>query len=321
MKKEQIGRLAPTPSGRMHLGNIFCALLSWLSAKKSSGKILLRIEDLDTMRAPREFAVLLEEDFRWLGLCWDEGGSLGGPAGSYYQSERTEIYLDCLEKLDALDLTYPCFCSRAELHAAEAPHFSDGRFIYSGRCRGLSTGEIAEKRCLRPPATRIQVPAETISFDDLHYGFQEGRLAEVCGDFVIRRADGVFAYQLATAVDDAVMGVTEVVRGDDLLTSTFQQIWLQNTLRLPSPKYGHIPLLAAPDGRRLSKRDGDLDIGVLRQRFPRPEPVIGLLGFLAGLLDRPEPAAAGELIPLFDWKKLPHGEVTLTKELCRKFIQ
>ena len=320
MKKEQIGRLAPTPSGRMHLGNIFCALLSWLSAKKSSGKILLRIEDLDTMRAPREFAALLEEDFRWLGLCWDEGGSLGGPAGSYYQSERTEIYLDCLEKLDALDLTYPCFCSRAELHAAEAPHFSDGRFIYSGRCRGLSGEEIAEKRRLRPPATRIQVPAEAICFDDLRYGPRKGLLTEVCGDFVIRRADGVFTYQLATAVDDAFMGVTQVVRGSDLLNSTFQQLWLQKALGLPSPEYGHIPLLTASDGRRLSKRDGDLDIGALRQRFSRPEPIIGLLGFLAGLLEKPEPAAAKELVPIFDWEKVPDGEVALTEALCQRLL-
>ncbi|MCI8601852.1 MAG: tRNA glutamyl-Q(34) synthetase GluQRS [Oscillospiraceae bacterium] len=312
---ETVGRLAPTPSGRMHLGNVFCALLAWLSARQAGGKVLLRIEDLDQVRAPRRYAGLLEEDFCWLGISWDEGGSRGGPQGPYYQSERSEIYLQCLQKLEKL--TYPCFCSRAELHAAEAPHMSDGRFLYTGRCRGLTAAEIAEKRRQRPPAVRIAVPEETIRFDDLRDGPQQALLTKACGDFVIRRADGVFAYQLATAADDALMGVTQVVRGSDLLGSTFQQRWLQKLLGLPSPRYGHIPLLTAPDGRRLSKRDGDLDLGALRQRGVRPERITGLLGYLAGLLEKPEEASPGALIPLFDWAKIPKQEVALTETHCR----
>lgn len=314
MSEQVVGRFAPTPSGRMHLGNVFCALLSWLSAKSQGGRVILRIEDLDPMRAPRVYAGLLEDDFRWLGLTWDEGGSGGGPAGSYYQSERTAVYLDAYDRLAALELLYPCFCSRAELHAAEAPHFSDGRFLYSGRCRALTPQQVAEKRLHRAPADRVRVPERVIRFNDLHYGPQGEQLDLACGDFIIRRADGVFAYQLAAAVDDALMGVTQVVRGRDLLSSTPRQIWLQETLGLSSPQYGHIPLLTAPDGRRLSKRDGDLDLGALRERFPTPEPLLGLLGWLAGLLDRPEPAAARELIPLFSWDKIPREDIVLGPE-------
>ncbi|MBR6791090.1 MAG: tRNA glutamyl-Q(34) synthetase GluQRS [Oscillospiraceae bacterium] len=310
-----VGRFAPTPSGRMHLGNVFCALLSWLSAKSKGGRIVLRIEDLDTQRAPRHFADLLEQDFRWLGLVWDEGGSTGGPHMNYYQSERTEIYLDFYDRLEKMGLIYPCFCSRAELHSAEAPHMSDGRFLYTGRCRDLTPDEQAALRKTRKPAARVRVPEKTVFFDDLHYGPQKEDLFTECGDFVIRRGDGVFAYQLATAIDDALMGVTEVIRGNDLLSSSPRQIWLQQTLGLPSPAYGHIPLLTAPDGRRLSKRDGDLDLGALQQRFPGPEPIIGMLGYLAGLIDRPEPVKAEELIPLFDWKKVPKGDISMTAEM------
>lgn len=310
-----VGRFAPTPSGRMHLGNVFCALLSWLSAKSKGGRIVLRIEDLDTQRAPRHFADLLEQDFRWLGLVWDEGGSAGGPHGSYYQSERTEIYLDHYAKLDELGLIYPCFCSRAELHSAEAPHMSDGRFLYTGRCRSLTPDRRAELSRTRKPAARVLVPEKTICFDDLHYGPQQEDLLTECGDFVIRRGDGVFAYQLATAVDDALMGVTEVIRGNDLLSSSPRQIWLQQTLGLPSPRYGHIPLLTAPDGRRLSKRDGDLDLGALQTRFAGPEPIIGMLGYLAGLIDRPEPVKAAELIGLFSWDKVPAGDISMTAQM------
>ena len=303
------GRFAPTPSGRMHLGNAFCSLLSWLSAHSQGGRVILRIEDLDPERAPRAYAGLLEEDLRWLGLDWDEGGSDGGPAGSYFQSERTEIYCRYLNRLQEMGLLYPCFCSRAELHTAEAPHYSDGRFIYTGRCRNLTEADIDRLSARRKPAVRIRVPEETIIFEDLHYGVQKELLSKECGDFILRRADGVFAYQLAAAIDDALMGVTEVVRGSDLLSSSPRQIWLQQILGLPSPRYGHVPLLTAGDGRRLSKRDGDLDMGALRQRFSSPEPIIGILGWLAGLLEKPQPVSARELIPLFDWAKVPKNDI------------
>ncbi len=315
------GRFAPTPSGRMHLGNVFCSLLSWLSARSQGGKVILRIEDLDPERAPLAYADLLEEDLCWLGLDWDEGGSRGGPDGPYFQSRRTEIYLAYFQKLKEMGLFYPCFCSRTELHSAEAPHRSDGRFLYTGRCRNLTPEEATSRAKTRKPAVRIRVPEEWVAFDDLHYGPQRELLSRDCGDFIVRRADGVFAYQLAAALDDALMGVTEVVRGSDLLSSSPRQIWLQSLWGFSPPRYGHIPLLTAEDGRRLSKRDGDLDLGVLRQRVSGPEPILGLLGWLAGLIDRPEPVTAAQLIPEFSWEKLPKADILLPKEALEHLLK
>lgn len=311
MDRPVAGRFAPTPSGRMHLGNAFCSLLAWLSARSQGGRIILRIEDLDPERSPMAYAELLEDDLRWMGLFWDEGGKEGGPHAPYYQSKRTEIYRSYFSKLEERGLLYPCFCSRTELHSAEAPHRSDGRFLYTGRCRNLTPEEVAEHRKTRKPAARIRVPETVVFFDDLHYGHQEELLSRDCGDFIVRRADGVFAYQLAAALDDALMGITEVVRGSDLLSSSPRQIWLQSLFGFSPPRYGHIPLLAAADGRRLSKRDGDLDLGTLRRRFPSPEPILGLLGWLSGLLDRPEPVKAKELIPLFDWSRIPKEDIRI----------
>ncbi len=309
------GRFAPTPSGRMHLGNLLCALLAWLSARAEGGRVVLRIEDLDAMRSPRAYADLLEDDLRWLGLSWDEGGSSGGPDGPYYQSERTALYRAALARLEEQGLVYPCFCSRAQLHAAQAPHLSDGRVLYSGACRDLSAQEVAQRRRERPPALRLRVSDETVSFVDKHLGPYSENLQRECGDFLVCRSDGVFAYQLAVVVDDAAMGVTQVVRGADLLSSTPRQLYLYRLLGLPAPTFAHIPLLTAPDGRRLSKRDGDLDLGAIRRRLPGPEPLLGLLGWLCGLLERPEPVRAQELIPLFSWAKIPRGDLSLPASL------
>ena len=215
-----VGRFAPSPSGRLHLGNLACSLLAWLSAKSQGGRVVLRIEDLDAERCPRKFADLLEEDLKWLGLVWDEGGSSGGPHGPYYQSECAPIYEQAYAKLEQQGLVYPCFCSRAQLHAASAPHTSDGNVIYPGTCRDLTPAQIAEKRKIKAPAYRLRVPDEEISFVDGCMGRHSENLLRDCGDFYLRRADGVFAYQLAVVVDDARMGVTEVVRGSDLLSST-----------------------------------------------------------------------------------------------------
>jgi len=202
------GRFAPSPSGRLHLGNLACSLLAWLSAKSQGGRIVLRIEDLDAERCPRVYADLLEQDLAWLGLTWDEGGSTGGAHAPYYQSECGDIYTQSYRKLEQRGLVYPCFCSRSQLHAASAPHTSDGNVIYPGTCRGLTPEEIAEKRKKKAPAYRLMVPDEEITFTDGCMGTHTENLLRDCGDFYLRRADGVFAYQLAVVVDDARMGVT-----------------------------------------------------------------------------------------------------------------
>ena len=295
------GRFAPTPSGRMHLGNAFAALVAWLSVRAANGRMVLRVEDLDPRAASRERAELLMDDLRWLGLDWDEG--------PYWQSERGPRYDEAIARLDAAGLTYPCFCTRAELHAASAPHASDGTPVYAGTCRGLSAQEVARRSAVRPPATRLRVPdaddpAGTIEFRDLAYGPRREVLARECGDFLVRRSDGVVAYQLAVVVDDALMGVTQVVRGRDLLGSCARQLYLARLLGFPAPEYGHVPLLVAPDGRRLAKREKDLDLGALRASGVRPERVISTLACAAGLAEPGWEGRPSELVGGFSWERL-----------------
>lgn len=307
------GRFAPTPSGRMHLGNVYCVLLSWLSVRAQNGTFILRIEDLDNQRCPmNENARILEEDLRWLGLDWDEGGSLGGPHESYYQSERFDYYREQYEAIQKQTVLYPCFCSRKDLlHCTTAPHASDGHFVYPGTCRHLSEAEREEKRQKKAPSMRLCVPDQIISFEDSICGTYAQNLKTECGDFIIRRADGIYAYQLAVVADDAAMGITEVIRGNDLLSSTPAQLYLYELMHKTPPHFAHIPLLVDESGRRLSKRDQDLDLGALRKRFSGPEPILGVLGYLAGLLPGAEPATAKELIPLFTLSKLPTHNQTL----------
>ena len=302
------GRYAPSPSGRMHLGNLCCCLLAWLSAKSKGGQVLLRIEDLDTLRCPRVFADAIVDDLAWLGLSAD------GPDPVPYQSERSELYQHYYDVLADRGLVYPCFCSRSQLHAASAPHRSDGQVVYQGTCRGLSPEEIAAKRKTKAPAWRVQVPDEIIGFTDGHMGWYEENLARDCGDFYLRRGDGVFAYQLAVVVDDALMGVTEVVRGADLLSSTPRQLWLYRELGLPAPQFYHLPLLLAPDGRRLSKRDGDQSLANLRARFS-PEEVVGRLAFAVGLQDAPRPRTPQSLVSDFSWARIPKHDILLPENL------
>lgn len=309
-----IGRYAPSPSGRMHLGNLCCCLLAWLSAKSKGGKVVLRIEDLDEARCPRKFAELLQQDLDWLGLSADEGGDKGGPDGPYYQSERSEIYQQFYDVLWKKGLVYPCFCSRSQLHAADAPHRSDGQVVYAGTCRNLTPEQVAEKSRRRPPAWRVRVPDETVGFTDGHLSYYEENLARDCGDFYLRRADGVFAYQLAVVVDDALMGVTQVVRGADLLSSTPRQLWLYRTLGLNAPDFFHMPLLLAPDGRRLSKRDGDESLEHLQAKYT-PEEIIGRLAYACGLQKAPDPRTPAELADGFSWEKVPRQDILLPEGL------
>ena len=302
------GRYAPSPSGRMHLGNLCCCLLAWLSAKSKGGQVLLRIEDLDTLRCPRVFADAIVDDLAWLGLSAD------GPDPVPYQSERSELYQHYYDVLADRGLVYPCFCSRSQLHAASAPHRSDGQVVYQGTCRGLTPAEIAARSKTKAPAWRVQVPDEVIGFTDGHMGWYEENLARDCGDFYLRRGDGVFAYQLAVVVDDALMGVTEVVRGADLLSSTPRQLWLYRELGLPAPQFYHLPLLLAPDGRRLSKRDGDQSLENLRARFS-PEEVVGRLAFAVGLQDAPRPRTPQSLVSDFSWARIPKHDILLPENL------
>lgn len=309
------GRFAPTPSGFLHLGNIFCSLLAWLSAKSQGGSIILRIEDLDSMRCPRTNADRLAFDLEWLGLTWDEGAYTDTVNESYFQSQRFAIYEEYFNKLQEQGHIYPCFCSRGELHAANAPHLSDGRVIYPGTCYRLTPEQRLAKAAQRQPAYRVHVPDEAIFFEDGHYGYQRFLLAKENGDFIVRRSDGVYAYQLAVTIDDALMGVTEVVRGWDLLSSSPLQIYLHRLLGFKPPSYTHIPLLTAPDGRRLAKRDQDMDVELMRKDYGSPEPIIGYLAYLAGQLDHYEPLKAEDLLPIFDMNKIPQHNIIVPAQL------
>lgn len=270
------GRFAPSPSGRMHLGNIAAAYASWKSVRERGGKWILRIEDIDRGRSRLEWAKWIEDDLHWLGLDWDEGG-LGshGEYGPYVQSERDAFYEAALEKLSEAGLTYPCWCTRGEVMAARAPHASDGHVVYSGHCRP-EPGKIVTPKEGRNPALRLIVPDKDISYVDRIAGRQSFNLARDCGDFIVRRSDGGWAYQLAVVVDDALMGVTEVVRGEDLLESTAQQLYLYELLGWKAPEFAHIPLLRNEAGQRLSKRDGSLSMAELRKTHT-PAEVLAML--------------------------------------------
>lgn len=303
-----VGRFAPSPSGRMHLGNAFAALLAWLSVRAQGGTMVLRIEDLDPARCRPEYAAQLRADLRWLGLDWDEGGL--EPA--YMQSCRGEHYRAAFEKLRAMDLVYPCWCTRSQRLAASAPHRGEAGESGACPCARLTAAERAARTALRAPAWRVRVPDETMEVADGHMGPCRENLRRDCGDYLIRRSDGVWAYQLAVVADDAAMRVTRVVRGCDLLSSAPRQVWLHRTLGYEPPEFFHVPLLVDGAGRRLSKRDGDLDMGALRQRY-RPEELLGLLGWLSGLLDRPEPILPYELAGIFHWAKVPRDDIVIDK--------
>lgn len=310
------GRFAPSPSGRMHLGNIITALLAWLDVRSVGGTMVLRMEDLDPDRCKEEYAAQLARDLEWLGLDWDEGYGTGGPHGPYSQSMRDDIYIQHLELLKGKGLVYPCWCTRAQRLAASAPHLGENRGDGSCSCRNLSHAQREEmlKSTGRAPALRAAVPDEDISFVDGNCGQYKENLCRDCGDFLVRRADGVCAYQLAVTVDDALMGITRVVRGRDLLSSTPRQIWLHKQLGYEPPKYLHTPLLLASDGRRLSKREKDLDMGALKDRYT-PEELMGRLAVLSGLRDKIEPASAKELIKEFSWDKIPKADIYLPDEM------
>lgn len=267
-----VGRYAPSPTGDLHLGNLRTALLAWKSARDAGGVFILRIEDIDKPRSVPGSEERILDDLRWLGLDWDEGPDVGGPAGPYRQSERDGFYDAALGELRAAGRLFACTCSRRDLREASAPHGPEGP-VYKGNCRGRTGPELdtvlAQARGgpapTQPTSVRFRVDDDaSTGFLDAALGRQEFHLAELSGDFVVRRRDRLWAYQLACAVDDALMGITHVVRGADLLTSTPRQIAIIEALGLPAPRYEHIALVADADGRRMSKRDGSLSLARLR---------------------------------------------------------
>ena len=279
----------------MHLGNIYTALLSWLSVKSRGGQWILRIEDLDPQRSKPEYARMIEDDLRWLGLEWDEGGQEGkGSNGPYMQSQRHQFYEEALERLKSTGLCYPCTCTRADILATQAPHESDGRVVYKGTCRPSVMPSPYDMEN-HHASVRLCVPDEEISFIDRIKGIQSVNLARHCVDFILRRGDGAWAYQLAVVVDDALMGVTEVVRGDDLLLSAAQQIYLYRLLGFDPPEFAHVPLVCNEAGVRLSKRDRSLSMEYLRGHHS-PEEILGMAAHRAGLIPSPTPVSLSELL-------------------------
>ena len=298
--RKVVGRFAPTPSGRMHLGNVFAALIAWLGVRSADGELVLRMEDLDTQRTSAEFAQVLRQDLAWLGLDYDRE--------TPPQSKRSRVYDRYFQILEEQGLIYPCYCTRSQLHSVNAPHLSDGTYVYPGTCRNLTAEQRSQIN--RAPAWRVQVPDRLWQLEDRIQGHYELNLFDGCGDMVMRRADGIYVYQLAVTVDDGEAGVNQVVRGTDLLSSAPRQMYLQELFGFEHPEYAHVPLLMAPDGRRLSKRDRDLDLGQLRLRL-RPEQLIGSLAYSCGLLEKPESISARELASIFAWEKLRKEDICL----------
>lgn len=304
---EQVrGRYAPSPTGGLHVGNARTALLAWLQVRARGGAFVMRVEDLDRARTVRGATEQILEDLRWLGLDWDEGPDVGGPHAPYLQSERAAIYDEAIARLQAAGLLFECFCSRAEIAAAaSAPHGpGDDGPRYPGTCRNLTEAQKAERRARgREPALRFRVPEGRVDFVDGIHGPVSVDVRQSVGDFVVRRVDGIHAYQLAVAIDDARMGITEVLRGEDLLTSTPRQLLLLRALGLPEPRYYHVPLVVGPDGLRLSKRNGDLTLGALRARGVDPARLVAAMARSCGLA-APERISARELIDGFDPARL-----------------
>lgn len=306
------GRFAPSPSGRLHVGNMISSLLAWLDIRSIGGEMIFRLEDLDPDRSTYENACYMAEDMQWLGLDWDIGWT-PSTQPIYAQSNRTELYESIFSELERKGLIYPCFCSRAQRLAASAPHPGEIRDIGCG-CRNLTDAEIMDFKTSRKFSYKVHVDDCEIKFTDDHYGAQSFSMISRKDDFIIRRADGVFAYQLAVSYDDAVMGVTRVVRANDLLDSSPKQIWLFKQMGYTPPTYCHAPLLVAANGRKMSKRDGDLCMRELRKTHT-PEELCGKLAYLCGLLNSPEPVSPADLVSEFSWSKVPTENIILPDNL------
>lgn len=312
------GRLAPSPTGYLHLGNAWAFLLAWLAARATGGNIVLRIEDIDPDRSRAVFADAIINDLHWLGLDWDAGPDVGGPHGPYAQSRCMDYYTAALHSLTAQGHTYPCYCTRKELRTlAAAPHVGDAGAPYPNICRHLSATQRATmEQAGRHAALRLRCPENMyIDFDDAIQGPQGMNLQDCGGDFALRRSDGVIAYQLAVVVDDARMEVTQVVRGDDIRISTPRQILLCHLLGYPVPAYAHLPLLLDHEGERLAKRHASLSLGALREAGVTSHAIVGYLGHKAGLLQRPAACTPHELMQKFTYAALPRETQPVEKHV------
>ena len=307
------GRFAPSPTGRIHLGNARSALLGWLQARAAGGQFLLRVEDLDRARCKPQFHNDLYRDLEWLGLDWDEPPLI--------QSERDTLYLEALEKLERVGRVYPCFCTRAEIaRAASAPHgLSEEGPRYPGICASLPPEAITERARARVPALRFRTAPGEWCFEDGLHGRICQDVATVVGDFVVRRNDGVASYQLAVVLDDALSGITDVLRGDDLLTSTPRQLQIYEALGLKAPRFWHVPLVLGEDGKRLAKREGAFAVAELRERRLPVERVLGLLAAWSGLGDG-SPVTLEELVRRFRPELLPHAPVVARDGLLKQAL-
>ena len=308
------GRFAPTPSGNMHAGNALCYLLAWLSARSQGGSVVLRVEDTDLARMSPAATEQTFSDLQWLGLDWDEGPAPGERSGPYFQSCRTEIYDAYFNDLRERGAVYPCFCSRKDVRLAAAPHEEDRAAVYPGTCRELDAAQVSALEKKRAPAWRLRLEDETLSFSDALRGDFSCEILREYGDFPIRRADGVYCYQFAAALDDALMGVSEVVRSRDLLSSTPWQVYIQRLFGFAPPRFVHIPLLLDEEGRRMAKRDFSLSLRQIRRHYA-PEEVLGALAFLAGLQESPAPKTAAELLPDFSWERLRREDIVMPRSL------
>lgn len=292
------GRYAPSPSGSLHLGNLRTALIAWLQARLASHPFILRIEDLDLPRTKAGSREQMIKDLLWLGLDWDQGPDIGGPAAPYEQSQRAILYEAAFVQLLEQGLIYPCYCSRKDIqNAARAPHAHENGSIYPGSCRTPEKrAEIAQRHPNKVAAWRYRTSSRSIEFEDRILGKVSQTLDLEVGDFVVKRADGLFAYQLAVVVDDGLMGVTNVVRGADLLDSTARQIELFEVLGYPAPAFWHVPLMTDAQGTRLSKRDGSDSLNMWQQQGKSAATLIGHLAFTVGLIDEAQPLSAQELL-------------------------
>ena len=287
------GRFAPSPTGYIHLGNVWIALLSYISTRQQKGTYVVRMEDIDLQRSKRELGEALLDDLEWLGFEWDEGPRIGGSESTYWQSERQEYYANILECLALEKLIYPCFCNRARLQSiASAPHVGEVVHRYDGHCRHIDEEKVKTLSAEKDPSLRLSIDSCDIEFTDRWQGVQHIHLEGELDDYVLRRGDGMYAYNLAVVLDDIAMGITEVIRGDDLLDTTGQQIYLYKTLQqclhsknIKVPSYGHAPLLIDSEGHRLSKRQKSITIRELRDNQWSANRILGELAIAGGLVE------------------------------------